>query len=296
MLQQLLSPSKKRKRSSSGSPGGPAPKTTPVKKLREKLDAGRYDATAAPDAVLAFRAVCDAVISVAAAADADAKAAELRDLDELIRRAPGGVVSSAPASLTGEERAKIAGTPLFLAASLDCPEAARSLLAAGARVTAPFDGVTPLEAAFKHKSTRVAELFLEKLARLEEQTTTTSAAAGARQQRQHATPVAPPDDDDDDPALASPSTSAAVILSGGSSAPGGFMTGDEDDDLGARAPVDDDDLDDSARADDAPRRPLLERAWTHTSVDGRHEQRLHSVERASPAASHRSTRSARRAA
>jgi len=118
--------------------------------------------------------LCDAVISVSAATEAQEMDTALNELKELLAGpAKVGLKYHGPRPDADEaekaEAQKLSGTPLYLAATLDCAEAAKMLIEAGASLVAKFEGLSPIEAAVKHSSTHVLAVFLQRIKDLEKE-------------------------------------------------------------------------------------------------------------------------------
>jgi len=180
MLAALRSPGNRKRKRSEGA-------TTPVKRVL-RADAAE---TFAGNEALPCRALCDAVLSVSAAQKNAVEEAEtLAELEELLSGPAKVGVKFMPRTKKDartEDEKKLSGTPLFLAATLDCAKAAELLLNAGASLATPFDGVTPLEAAVKHGSRATLDLFLKRIATLETTTTMRAPRSSSSQQWTHRT-------------------------------------------------------------------------------------------------------------
>lgn len=151
-MKRIFSPGTKRKRDDS---------STPMKRVRAKMEEG-CDFGSEPDLQLSCRALCDCVIACAAAKGSEGKKSALDDLEELL-------MGDARKGLTYKPNGDLSGTPLHLAAMLDCPEAAGVLVDKGASLVAKFDDVTPLEAAIKHNSKQTLAVLLGRIQDLEQQ-------------------------------------------------------------------------------------------------------------------------------
>lgn len=155
-VKRMFSPSGKRKRGE---------ETTPMKRVRAKMGEG---CTFEEDGEkqLSCRALCDCVIACSAAKSETEQGAAILALKELLLGP--AVVGAKYESIDGDEAdSKLSGTPLFLAAMLDCAEAAKLLIDAGASLVGRFDGITPIEAAIAHKSTKTLAVLLDRIADLE---------------------------------------------------------------------------------------------------------------------------------
>ena len=160
MLAQLLtlaSPSRKRR-----APSTPL-STTPVKRVREKVKEGALFENEAEWA-LPCRALCDAVISVSAARDEETEKSALLELQELLDGPARVGIQFSPSP----DDEKATGTPLYLAAWLDCHKAAEKLLQAGASMVLPYKGITPLQAAHTHGTEKTLNVFYGRVKRLEQ--------------------------------------------------------------------------------------------------------------------------------
>jgi len=139
---------------------------TPMKRVRAKLEEG-CDFETDADRQLSCRALCDVVIAWSAAKTTEDKAKALAELEGLLDgEARKGVTYEASKDVGDDQR--LSGTPLHLAAMLDCPDAAKVLIDKGeASIVARFEGITPIEAAIKHNSTKTLGVLLDRIAELE---------------------------------------------------------------------------------------------------------------------------------
>lgn len=111
-----------------------------------------------------LRALCNCVISAADGVDGAEDSASIGLLEELLRQ---DCVD--PNCDEDKILAMLGGTPLHIACKLDAPQATRTLLAAGASMVTPWEGITPIELALQQKGGKCAAVLFEQIAYLERQ-------------------------------------------------------------------------------------------------------------------------------
>lgn len=128
------------------------------------------EGTSDVDPILACTALLNCVVACGAS-DSDLKIDSLLKLANLL-----DVLDKAGAVHDGlnfvrvgddEKSKKISGTPLYLAAKLNLPEAAELLMGRGASMVHRWNGLTPIEIAIEKKSTDVLVFFYDKIRELE---------------------------------------------------------------------------------------------------------------------------------